>query len=256
MGWSDAYDAHADLWRTTLVLGGFHETGLARVPRSGQRRYWHCSERRSIWRETPRCEAVEGSGFWSTGGGRGSRRKYGPRGLYGSLSLCRVCAALFSEKSRRGAQTPKPDVELVSQRLRLARQDTRSDMAKSSAERSGKIVRSSGNVFADLGLADSGGGSKSAAPKVGSTTATKAAQTVNALVAGIPQKGNVLGSPTAPVTLQYFGDLECPICKDFTLGALPTVIQKWVRPGKLQIEYRSLETATREPETFKLQQIA
>jgi predicted XRE-type DNA-binding protein len=29
-------------------------------------------------------------------------------------------------------------------------------MAKSSAERSGKIVRSSGNVFADLGLADSG----------------------------------------------------------------------------------------------------
>ena len=29
-------------------------------------------------------------------------------------------------------------------------------MAKSSAERSGKIVRSSGNVFADLRLADSG----------------------------------------------------------------------------------------------------
>jgi protein-disulfide isomerase len=105
-------------------------------------------------------------------------------------------------------------------------------------------------------LVATGGGSKSAAPKVGSTTATKAAQTVNALVAGIPQKGNVLGSPTAPVTLQYFGDLECPICKDFTLGALPTVIQKWVRPGKLKIEYRSLETATREPETFKLQQIA
>src|ERR1035441_10425272 len=94
-------------------------------------------------------------------------------------------------------------------------------------------------------LVATGGGSKSAAPKVGSTTATKAAQ-----------KGNVLGSPTAPVTLQYFGDLECPICKDFTLGALPTVIQKWVRPGKLKIEYRSLETATREPETFKLQQIA
>src|ERR1035441_10347152 len=102
MGWSDAYDAHADLWRTTLVLGGFHETGLARVPRSGQRRYWHCSERRSIWRETPRCEAVEGSGFWSNGGSRGSRRKYVPRGLYGSFSLCRVCAALFSEKVTQG----------------------------------------------------------------------------------------------------------------------------------------------------------
>jgi predicted XRE-type DNA-binding protein len=32
----------------------------------------------------------------------------------------------------------------------------RSDMAKSNAERSGRIVPSSGNVFADLGLADSG----------------------------------------------------------------------------------------------------
>ena len=58
------------------------------------------------------------------------------------------------------------------------------------------------------------------------------------------------------MTLQYFGDLECPICKEFTLGALPTVIQKWVRSGKLKIEYRSLETATREPETFKTQQVA
>jgi predicted XRE-type DNA-binding protein len=32
----------------------------------------------------------------------------------------------------------------------------RIDMAKPSAERSGKIVRSSGNVFADLGFADAG----------------------------------------------------------------------------------------------------
>lgn len=29
----------------------------------------------------------------------------------------------FQKKSRRGIQTPKPDVDLVSQRLRLARQD-------------------------------------------------------------------------------------------------------------------------------------
>jgi len=37
---------------------------------------------------------------------------------------------------------------------------------------------------------------------------------------------------------------------------LPQVIQKWVRSGKLKIEYRSLETATREPETFRTQQVA
>jgi protein-disulfide isomerase len=80
--------------------------------------------------------------------------------------------------------------------------------------------------------------------------------TVNALVGGIPQHGNVLGYPTAPVTLQYFGDLECPICREFTLGALPSIIQQWVRTGKVKIEYRSLETATREPEVFKTQQVA
>jgi protein-disulfide isomerase len=58
------------------------------------------------------------------------------------------------------------------------------------------------------------------------------------------------------VTLQYFGDLECPICKAFTLGALPSVIQQWVRTGKVKIQYRSMQTATREPETFKNQQVA
>ena len=37
---------------------------------------------------------------------------------------------------------------------------------------------------------------------------------------------------------------------------LPTLIQKYVRTGKLRIEYHSLETATREPEVFKTQQEA
>jgi protein-disulfide isomerase len=79
---------------------------------------------------------------------------------------------------------------------------------------------------------------------------------LTALIGGIPQNGNTLGSPTAPVTLQYFGDLECPICKQFSDGALKPLIEKYVRPGKLKIEYRNLETATREPETFRTQQIA
>ena len=36
----------------------------------------------------------------------------------------------------------------------------------------------------------------------------------------------------------------------------PAIIQKWVKSGKLKIEYHSLETATREPETFRTQQVA
>src|SRR5205807_9810713 len=71
-----------------------------------------------------------------------------------------------------------------------------------------------------------------------------------------PQSGNTLGRPNAPVTMQYFGDLQCPVCKSFTEGALQPLIQNYVRPGILKIEFRSLETATREPETFRTQQVA
>jgi len=106
-----------------------------------------------------------------------------------------------------------------------------------------------------LVLVITSGGSKSGIP------ASKAAKNsvtheIAGLISGIPQSGNALGSPTAPVTLQYFGDLECPICREFTTGALPSIFAKWVRTGKLRIEYHSMETATREPEVFKTQQIA
>ena len=106
------------------------------------------------------------------------------------------------------------------------------------------------------------GGSKTGAevkptPNAQKTTdETKAVAAVKEELDGIPQSGNVLGKPTAPVTLAYFGDLECPICQEFTLGALPKVIEKDVRTGKLRIEYRNLETATREPEVFRNQQSA
>jgi protein-disulfide isomerase len=79
-------------------------------------------------------------------------------------------------------------------------------------------------------IATSGGG-KSKAPLVGSPETTKEMAAVSSLLAGTTQKGTVLGSPTAPVTLKYFGDLECPICADFTLGAFPTIIQKWEPEG-------------------------
>jgi protein-disulfide isomerase len=99
------------------------------------------------------------------------------------------------------------------------------------------------------------GGSKSGLPKTKHETNATVSEISN-LLDGIPQSGNALGSPKAPVTLKYFGDLECPICREFTVEALPQIIPKWVRTGKLRIEYISMETATREPEVFKTQQIA
>jgi protein-disulfide isomerase len=103
-------------------------------------------------------------------------------------------------------------------------------------------------------IATGGGGSKKV--QANSKAANETVSAVNSEIGGVPQNANVLGNPNAPVTLQYFGDLECPICKDFTLGALPSIIQQWVRSGKVKIEYRSMETATREPEVFKTQQVA
>ena len=85
------------------------------------------------------------------------------------------------------------------------------------------------------------------------------ASTVSAvehLLGGIPQSGIVLGDRHAPVTLQVFSDLECPICKEFALGAEVGLIRRFVRTGKLKIESRSLETATREPRIFLEQQVA
>ena len=97
------------------------------------------------------------------------------------------------------------------------------------------------------------GGDSSAKPASGH--GTTAAQGISALLVGIPESGNTLGSPTAPVTLQYFVDLECPTARAFTLEALPSIIRKWVRSGKLRIEFRSLRTVS-EPEVFGVQQVA
>jgi protein-disulfide isomerase len=108
----------------------------------------------------------------------------------------------------------------------------------------------------------SSGSTKVVPPK--SKEATAKVTEVKSLLNGIPQSGNVLGNPKAPITLKYYGDLECPICQDFTLKVLPTLIPKYVRTGKLRIEYHALSTATGKAESegsepqgiFKTQQTA
>jgi protein-disulfide isomerase len=67
---------------------------------------------------------------------------------------------------------------------------------------------------------------------------------LSGLLTGIPQSGNTLGKATAKVTVTEFGDLECPVCKDFALGAESKLISNDVRSGKVKLVYRSLDTAT------------
>ena len=116
----------------------------------------------------------------------------------------------------------------------------------------GGIVLAAVAIAAVLIAISSGGGSSS-------NTKVSSSQwnTVNALLGGIPQNGSVLGNANAPVTMTYYGDLQCPVCQQFTLnGGLSDLIKNEVRQGKVKIDYKSFQTATQDPNVFKEQQVA
>lgn len=86
--------------------------------------------------------------------------------------------------------------------------------------------------------------SPTSGPAPGTQGATRQAATVNSLLAGIPQSGETIGNPSAKVTLTEYGDLECPICREFALSSVDKVIANDVRAGKVKLVYKSFETAT------------
>lgn len=61
-----------------------------------------------------------------------------------------------------------------------------------------------------------------------------------AMLDGIPQHGNMLGSPKAPVQLVEYADPQCPYCAVYAVNVLPTLIHDYVRPGRVQLVYRGL----------------
>ena len=61
----------------------------------------------------------------------------------------------------------------------------------------------------------------------GSTNLVEIGQ-VDSLLKGIPQEGAMLGDPKAKASLYEYGDLQCPICKEYSEQVLPQLID---RPG-------------------------
>jgi protein-disulfide isomerase len=79
---------------------------------------------------------------------------------------------------------------------------------------------------------------------------------VNAFLVGIPQHGVALGQPTAPITLQVYGDLQCFNVREWFTTMLPRIVNEFVRTNVLRIEYHSLETDTLNPKEFLTEQAA
>lgn len=79
---------------------------------------------------------------------------------------------------------------------------------------------------------------------------------VATLFAGIPQRGTALGNPKAPVTMQFLADPECPEARQFAVQLLPLLVRRWVRNGRLRIEYRGEREETVTALLFEHQQMA
>jgi protein-disulfide isomerase len=56
--------------------------------------------------------------------------------------------------------------------------------------------------------------------------------------AGIPSKGNTVGYASAPVSVIEYGDLRCPVCREFDSTVVPEVLQKLVRTKKVKLVFR------------------
>ena len=93
-------------------------------------------------------------------------------------------------------------------------------------------------VAIGLAVAFSGGSSSSPSPTTVSALPGSAA--VTRLFKGIPQSGNLLGKPSAPVTMVEYIDLQCPVCRAFETETMPTIIDRYVRTGKVKVEARPI----------------
>jgi protein-disulfide isomerase len=55
---------------------------------------------------------------------------------------------------------------------------------------------------------------------------------------GVPQHGAVLGQTGPKVKLIEYADQQCPGCRYYTLNIFPGLVKRYVRPGRVQMEYR------------------
>jgi protein-disulfide isomerase len=80
-----------------------------------------------------------------------------------------------------------------------------------------------------------GGGSKKAAPP-----SPVLSHESSSFLAGVPQHGDTLGRPDAPATVYVFEDPQCPYCRDWSVGTLPSVVGTFVKTGRAKLVWRGI----------------
>lgn len=101
----------------------------------------------------------------------------------------------------------------------------------------GGAVALAAAIVATVAIAGGGGDDR---PRRRAGESIAGAQDTARLLRGIPQRGAVLGDPKAPVTLVEFADLQCPWCKAASEGVLPTIVEQYVRDGRVKLVFRDV----------------
>jgi protein-disulfide isomerase len=80
-----------------------------------------------------------------------------------------------------------------------------------------------------IAISQSGGSKKTATTTSGGALSE---------IQGIPQSNTILGDPKAAVTITEFGDLQCPICRQFANSVSPELISQYVKPGTAKYDFK------------------
>lgn len=120
-------------------------------------------------------------------------------------------------------------------RLAAEAEERRATARRRNLSRLGAVVAVAAIAVVVAVVVSSGGngGTKAA----GGTTRAASSQ-VASLFRGLPQNGTTLGDPKAAHTLVEFADLQCPICQEYTLNVLPSVLRDYVRTGKVRLDLK------------------